>query len=40
MTEVRKPEGWTFRRDALRSFRFVRAPLEEATGRVELVYSP
>lgn len=40
MTEVRKPgEGWTFRRDAIQRFRFVRAALDEATGRVELVYA-
>ena len=40
MTEVRKPgDGWTFRRDAIRRFRFVRAALDEATGRVELAYA-
>ena len=41
MTEVRKPEGaaFAFRRDAIQRFRFVRATLEETSGRVELVYA-
>lgn len=40
MTEVRKPQAdaFAFRRDAITRFRFIRATLDEATGRAELVY--
>lgn len=41
MTDVRKPAsaGWSFQRDAITRFRFVRATLDETDGRVELVYA-
>ena len=44
MTDVRKPgreagTDWVFRRDAIRSFRFVRASMDEASGQAELVYA-
>ncbi|MCX7555638.1 UDP-N-acetyl-alpha-D-muramoyl-L-alanyl-L-glutamate epimerase [Xanthomonadaceae bacterium JHOS43] len=41
MTDVRQAvgEGFVFRRDAIRRFRFVRATLDEASGHVELVYA-
>lgn len=41
MTEVRKPAAadWVFRRDGIARFRFVRTTLDEASGRVALVYA-
>lgn len=44
MTEAAKSDhpsdpDWTFRRDAIRCFRFVRATLDEDSGRIELVYA-
>lgn len=32
-------DTWQFRRDAIAAFRFVRATLDEASGKVELVYA-
>ena len=32
-------DPWTFRRDAIAAFRFIRATLDEASGRVDLVYA-
>ncbi len=44
MTELKTPEkaaneDWVFRRDAIQCFRFVRATLDEVSGRVELVFA-
>ena len=44
MTEVQQPadsasDAWVFRRDSITRFRYVRANLDEHTGRAELVYA-